>query len=84
MMENLITRTTKLVARIAEATRRAAVVVRVRFTVLRAAPDAGYSTEFWVVTGTVVAVALTALGIWAADVLTAAHNVQLTTNTAGS
>jgi hypothetical protein len=55
-----------------------------RIAALRAEPEAGYSTEFWVVTGTVVAVALAALGYWAADVLTAVHNIQLTTNTPGS
>lgn len=84
MLEIFITRTVELIARIAGVTGRAVVAVRVRFAMLRAAPDAGYSTEFWVVTATVVAVALTALGIWASDVLTAVHNVQLTTNTAGS
>ena len=42
------------------------------------------STESWVVTGTVVAIALATLGYWATDVLTAVHNIQLTTNTPGS
>ncbi len=58
--------------------------LRERYAVLRTEPEAGYSTEFWVVTGTVVAIALAALGYWATDVLTAVHNIQLTTNTPGS
>lgn len=50
--------------------------LRARLRVLRAAPEAGYSTEAVVVIALLVAMAITAVGVIAAKVLATAHNIQ--------
>lgn len=55
--------------------------LRDRWAVLRAEPEAGYTSEFFVVTGLIVAVAIGALAYLAVQIMTAAHNVQVTNNT---
>jgi hypothetical protein len=51
-------------------------VLRSRLQTARAEPEAGYSTEAVVVIALLVAMAITAVGIIAAKVLTTAHNIS--------
>jgi protein-S-isoprenylcysteine O-methyltransferase Ste14 len=55
--------------------------LRMRWAVLRSEPEAGYTSEFFVVTGLIVAVAIGALAYLAVQIMTAAHNVQVSNNT---
>lgn len=48
-----------------------------RWTLLRARPDAGYSTEAVIVTALLVVIALTVLAIIAAKVTAAANGITL-------
>ena len=50
--------------------------LRQRLRVLRAQPEAGYSTEAVVVIALLVAMAITAVGIIAAKVISSAHNIS--------
>lgn len=50
-------------------------VLQGRFEALRADPDAGYTTETVIVTALLAALALTAVGIIVAKVVSAAHNI---------
>ncbi len=50
--------------------------LRSRLQVLRAEPEAGYSTEAVVVIALLVAMAITAVGIIAAKVISTAHNIS--------
>ena len=50
--------------------------LRGRLQKARAEPEAGYSTEAVVVIALLVAMAITAVGIIAAKVLTTAHNIS--------
>lgn len=50
--------------------------LRARLALLRAEPDAGYSTEAVVVIALLVAMAITAVGIIAAKVISAATNIK--------
>ena len=50
--------------------------LRSRLQVLRADPEAGYSTEAVVVIALLVAMAITAVGIIAAKVISTAHNIS--------
>ena len=50
----------------------------VRWQELRADPEAGYSTEAVVVTALLVALALTAVGIIVAKVISSANNISTT------
>jgi hypothetical protein len=50
--------------------------LRHRLQVLRAQPEAGYSTEAVVVIALLVAMAITAVGIIAAKVISTAHNIS--------
>jgi hypothetical protein len=50
--------------------------LRSRLMALRAEPEAGYSTEAVVVIALLVAMAITAVGIIAAKVISAAHNIS--------
>jgi hypothetical protein len=47
-----------------------------RLEVIRAEPEAGYSTEAVVVIALLVAMAITAVGIIAAKVISTAHNIS--------
>jgi hypothetical protein len=47
-----------------------------RLAILRAEPEAGYSTEAVVVTALLVVMALTVVGIIAAKVISTANNIQ--------
>ena len=49
-----------------------------RWQALRADPDAGYSTEAVIVTALLAALALTAVGIIVAKVVSAANNISTT------
>lgn len=49
--------------------------LRSRLKALRAQPEAGYTTETVIVTALLVAMALTAIAIIAAKVLSTAHNI---------
>lgn len=51
-------------------------LLRARLAVLRAQPDAGYSTEAVVVIALLVAMAIAAVGIIAAKVLAAANGIK--------
>lgn len=51
-------------------------VLTCRWRALRASPEAGYSTEAVIVTALLAGLALTAVGIIVAKVLTAANNVS--------
>lgn len=51
-------------------------MLRARLAVARAEPDAGYSTEAVVVIALLVAMAVTALGIIAAKVISAANHIS--------
>jgi hypothetical protein len=50
--------------------------LRAHLQTIRAEPEAGYSTEAVVVIALLVAMAVTAVGIIAAKVLSAAHNIS--------
>ena len=50
--------------------------LRSRLQVMRAEPEAGYSTEAVVVIALLVAMAITAVGIIAAKVISTAHNIS--------
>lgn len=50
--------------------------LRSRLQVLRAEPEAGYSTEAIVVIALLVAMAITAVGIIATKVISTAHNIS--------
>lgn len=56
--------------------RQLLIVVRGRLRQLRAASQAGYSTEAVVVIALLVAMAVTAVGIIAAKVISSAHNIS--------
>ena len=51
-------------------------VLHTRLQVLRADPEAGYSTEAVIVTALLAALALTAVGIIVAKVVSAANNIS--------
>ncbi len=51
-------------------------VLTERWQTLRADPEAGYSTEAVIVTALLAALALTAVGIIVAKVVTSAHNIN--------
>ncbi len=51
-------------------------VLHARWETLRADPDAGYSTEAVIVTALLAALALTAVGIIVAKVVSAANNIS--------
>ena len=53
-------------------------VLRGRWATLRPDPDAGYSTEAVIVTALLAALALTAVGIIVAKVVSAANNISTT------
>lgn len=53
-------------------------VLAQRWQALRADPDAGYSTEAVIVTALLAALALTAVGIIVAKVVSAANNISTT------
>ena len=53
-------------------------VLRGRWATLRADSDAGYSTEAVIVTALLAALALTAVGIIVAKVVSAANNISTT------
>jgi hypothetical protein len=53
-------------------------VLAVRWRTLRADPEAGYSTEAVIVTALLAALALTAVGIIVAKVVSAANNISTT------
>ena len=53
-------------------------VLHGRWQSLRADPDAGYSTEAVIVTALLAALALTAVGIIVAKVVSAANNISTT------
>lgn len=56
--------------------RRLIAHLRNRLQVLRAQPEAGYSTEAVVVIALLVVMAITAVGIIAAKVISTAHNIS--------
>ena len=56
--------------------KNAMALLRDRLAVLRAEPEAGYSTEAVVVTALLVVMALTVIGIIAAKVISTANNLQ--------
>ena len=51
-------------------------LLRSQLQTLRAQPEAGYSTEAVIVTALLVAMAITAVGIIAAKVISTAHNIS--------
>jgi hypothetical protein len=51
-------------------------VLHARWQVLRADPEAGYSTEAVIVTALLAALALTAVGIIVAKVISSANNIS--------
>lgn len=55
--------------------RRMMSILRQRLTALRAEPDAGYSTETVIVIALLVAMAITAVGIIAAKVISTANHI---------
>ncbi|MGH9055262.1 MAG: hypothetical protein ACRDYY_05265 [Acidimicrobiales bacterium] len=55
-------------------------ILAVRWQALRADPEAGYSTEAVIVTALLAALALTAVGIIVAKVVSAANNISTTGN----
>ena len=56
--------------------RHLATVLRDRWRALRADPEAGYTTETVIVTALLAALALTAVGIIVAKVVTAANHIS--------
>ena len=51
-------------------------LLRTRWQVLRAEPEAGYSTETVVITALLVALAIAAVAVIASKVLTTANNIN--------
>lgn len=58
-------------------------LLRSRFQALREEPEAGYSTEFVIVTALVAAGAITVVAIIIAKILSAAHGISTGTATGG-
>lgn len=58
-----------------ELIRRTMSILRQRLTDIRAEPDAGYSTETVIVIALLVAMAITAVGIIAAKVISTANHI---------
>jgi hypothetical protein len=58
-------------------------LLRSRLQAVRERPEAGYSTEFVIVTALVAAAAITVVGIIIAKVVTAAHGISTGTATGG-
>jgi hypothetical protein len=56
--------------------KNAMALLRNRLAVLRAEPEAGYTTETVVVTALLIVMALTVIGIIAAKVISTANNIQ--------
>jgi len=59
-----------------EALRRMMSMLAARLSYIRAHPDDGYSTEAVIVIALLVAMAVTAVGVIAAKVISTAHNIS--------